>query len=272
MHRDTALVKANDRELSFLIQLSLVITLLTSFLFVGKPEGWSCQIRQVTIALGFSLFLSCILGKTVALLLMYRRSKLKAAEKPDHLSMQSLHQKLLVLISVVIEVCVCTAYLTCIPPYVCKNMEFQNVTIILECNQGYIEFLCTLFGFDVFFTVLCFITAFIARKLPDNFNEAKFIPFGMLVFFWISFVPAYLSTRGKFKVAVEIFAILASSFGLLGCIFLPKCYIILLKPERNTEEIISGKATTNDKSAPPTSASYTREISNSTLSTMALDE
>ncbi|CAM5164295.1 unnamed protein product [Natator depressus] len=80
MHRDTALVKANDRELSFLIQLSLVITLLTSFLFVGKPEEWSCQIRQVTLALGFSLCLSCILGKTVALLLTYRRSKLKAAE------------------------------------------------------------------------------------------------------------------------------------------------------------------------------------------------
>uniref|UniRef100_A0A8C3T2J4 G-protein coupled receptors family 3 profile domain-containing protein n=1 Tax=Chelydra serpentina TaxID=8475 RepID=A0A8C3T2J4_CHESE len=250
MYRDTALVKANNQELSFLIQLSLAITLLTSFLFVGKPEEWSCQIRQVTLALGFSLCLSCILGKTIALLLTYRGSKLKAAEKHDHISMKSRHQKLLVLISLITEVCICTAYLTCIPPYVYKNMEFQNVKIILECNEGSIEFLCTMFGFDVFLAVLCFITAFIARKLPDNFNEAKFITFGMLVFFivWISFVPAYLSTRGKFKVAVEIFAILASSFGLLGCIFLPKCYIILLKPERNTEEIISGKATTNDKS------------------------
>uniref|UniRef100_A0A8C3T490 G-protein coupled receptors family 3 profile domain-containing protein n=1 Tax=Chelydra serpentina TaxID=8475 RepID=A0A8C3T490_CHESE len=274
MYRDTALVKANNQELSFLIQLSLAITLLTSFLFVGKPEEWSCQIRQVTLALGFSLCLSCILGKTIALLLTYRGSKLKAAEKHDHISMKSRHQKLLVLISLITEVCICTAYLTCIPPYVYKNMEFQNVKIILECNEGSIEFLCTMFGFDVFLAVLCFITAFIARKLPDNFNEAKFITFGMLVFFivWISFVPAYLSTRGKFKVAVEIFAILASSFGLLGCIFLPKCYIILLKPERNTEEIISGKATTNDKSAPPTSASCTSEVSNSTLSTMVLDE
>uniref|UniRef100_A0A674I6K9 Vomeronasal type-2 receptor 1-like n=1 Tax=Terrapene triunguis TaxID=2587831 RepID=A0A674I6K9_9SAUR len=274
IHRDTAVVKANDRGLSFLIQLSLVITLLTSFLFVGKPKEWSCQIRQVTLALGFSLCLSCILGKTIALLLTYRGSKLNAAEKHDHISMQSFHQKLLVLISMIIEVCICTAYLTCIPPYVYKNMEFQNVKIILECNEGSIEFLCTMFGFDVFLAVLCFITAFIARKLPDNFNEAKFITFGMLVFFivWISFVPAYLSTRGKFKVVVEIFAILASSFGLLGCIFLPKRYIILLKPERNTEEIISGKATTNDNSAPSTSASCTSEVTNSTLSSMVLDE
>ncbi|XP_075794481.1 vomeronasal type-2 receptor 1-like [Pelodiscus sinensis] len=274
MHRNTALMKANDRELSFLIQLSLVITLLSSFFFVGKPEEWSCQIRQVILALGFSLCLSCILGKTIVLLLKYRHTKFKPTEKHAHIVMQPLHQKLLVLISVIIEVCICTAYLACIPPYVYKNMEFQNVKIILECNEGSIEFLCIMFGFDVFLAVLCFITAFIARKLPNNFNEAKFITFGMLVFFivWISFVPAYLSTRGKFKVAVEIFAILASSFGLLGCIFVPKCYIILLKPERNTEEIISGKATTNDKSAPPSSASCTTEISNSTLSTLALDE
>lgn len=75
LYRHTPLVNANDRELSFLIQVSLVITLLSSVLFIGKPYDWSCRARQVTLAMGFSLCLSCILGKTISLFLAYRISR-----------------------------------------------------------------------------------------------------------------------------------------------------------------------------------------------------
>uniref|UniRef100_A0A8D0B4U9 G-protein coupled receptors family 3 profile domain-containing protein n=1 Tax=Salvator merianae TaxID=96440 RepID=A0A8D0B4U9_SALMN len=269
--RKTALVKANDRELSFLIQFSLVVTLMTSILFIGKPVDWSCQSRQTTLALGFSLCLSCVLGKTVMLFLTHLAKNSKVAEKA-RMSMKPIFQKIIVFNAVMAEVGICTAYLILNPPRMFKNTQFSIIRIIFECDEGSILYLCIMFGFDVFLAILCFLTAFVARKLPNNFNEAKFVTFGMLVFFivWISFVPAYLSTRGKFKVAVEIFAILASSFGLLGCIFVPKCYIILLKPLRNTEEIVGGRAMTNDKSAPPTSASCTSEA-NTTEATVLED-
>ncbi|XP_042314466.1 vomeronasal type-2 receptor 1-like [Sceloporus undulatus] len=271
-HRATPLVRANDRELSFLIQYSLCVTLMTSILFIGKPEDWSCQSRQVTLALGFSLCLSCVLGKTVMLFLTHLAKNSKVAEKA-RMSFKPIFQKIIVLLSVLTEVGICTAYLILEPPRMYKNTQFTTLKIIFECDEGSILYLCVMFGFDVFLAILCFLTAIVSRKLPNNFNEAKFVTFGMLVFFivWISFVPAYLSTRGKFKVAVEIFAILASSFGLTGCIFVPKCYIILLKPARNTEEIVGGRATSNDKSAPPTSASCTSEVNNTTVSTVLED-
>ncbi|XP_028750360.1 vomeronasal type-2 receptor 1 [Peromyscus leucopus] len=269
IHRHTPLVKANDRELSFLIQMSLVITLLSSMLFIGKPLNWSCMARQTTLALGFCLCLSSILGKTISLFFAYRIS----VSKTRLTSMHPIIRKLIVLTCVLGEIGVCSAYLVLEPPRVYKNIEPQNVKIIFECNEGSIEFLCSIFGFDVLLALLCFLTTFVARQLPDNYYEGKCITFGMLVFFivWISFVPAYLSTKGKFKVAVEIFAILASSYGLLGCIFLPKCFIILLRPKRNTEETVGGRIPTVDRSIQLTSASVSSELNNTAVSTVLDD-
>ncbi|XP_060052932.1 vomeronasal type-2 receptor 1-like [Erinaceus europaeus] len=268
-HRHTPLVSANDRLLSFLIQASLVITLLSSMLFIGKPHNWSCIARQMALALGFTLCLSCILGKTTTLFLAYRISK----SKTRLLSMRPLYRKIMVLTSVLVEIGICTAYLVWEPPRAYKNIDNQNVRIFLECDEGSVEFLCTMFGLDVFLALLCFLTSFVARQLPDNYYEGKCITFGMLVFFivWISFVPAYLSTKGKFKVAVEIFAILASSYGLLGCLFLPKCFIILLRPQRNTEETVGGRVPAVDRSIQLTSASVSSELNNTTVSTVLND-
>uniref|UniRef100_A0A8C0CCR0 Parathyroid cell calcium-sensing receptor n=1 Tax=Balaenoptera musculus TaxID=9771 RepID=A0A8C0CCR0_BALMU len=269
IYRHTPLVTANDRELSFLVQVSLVITLPSSMFFIGKPYNWSCMARQVSLALGFSLCLSCILGKTISLFLAYRISK----SKTRLISIHPLYWKIILLISVVVEIGICTAYLVLEPPRVYKNMESQNIKIILECYEGSIEFLCSIFGMDVFLALLCFLTTLVARQLPDNYYEGKCVTFGMLVFFivWISFVPAYLSTKGKFKVAVEIFAILASSYGLLGCIFAAKCFIILLRPKRNTDEIVGGRVPTVDKNIQLTSASVSRELNNTMVSTVRMN-
>ncbi|ELR55756.1 Vomeronasal type-2 receptor 1, partial [Bos mutus] len=198
IHRHTPLVMAKGRELSFLIQVSLVITLLSSMLFIGKPYNWSCMACQITLVLGFSLCLSCILGKTISVFSAYRISK----SKTQLISIHPLYRKIIVLTSVLVEIGVVAQTVK-----VYKNMESQNIKIILECNEGSIEPLCSMFGMDVFLALLGFLTTFVAHQLPqDNYYEGKSITFGMLVVFIIWIVPAYLSTKGKFKVAVETFA------------------------------------------------------------------
>ncbi|XP_041061176.1 vomeronasal type-2 receptor 1-like [Carcharodon carcharias] len=272
VRKNTALVKANNRGLSFMLLFSLVICFLSAIIFVGLPVAWSCMTRQVLLAVSFATCLSCMLSKAVNLMLKAKATKAKSPEGTETKLLGPFQQRIIALILVLCHACLCTAWLLILPPYPIKNTQSQNIKIIMECNEGSVVFLCCVLGYDALLAAICFVFAFIARKLPDNFNEAKFMTFALLVFFivWISFIPAYLSTRGKYMVAVEMFAILASSFGLLACLFVPKCYIILLKPERNTEELVKGKTVTNDKSAPPTSQSLTNSAISTACSTITL--
>lgn len=138
-----------------------------------------------------------------------------------------------------------------------KYFEFERNLIIeqrADCYQNaYIHHLqpyssntglalvITICCYVLFISLLCTHYSYKGRRLPDNFNEAKYIGFSMYILLLsaLLYFPVEFALEGWYVNIVACISILVTSFGFLGCMFGPKLYIILCQPEQNTEGALS---------------------------------
>lgn len=226
----TPVVRAAGGPLCHGILLSLVGSFISATLFVGKPGDLQCKARQVLYGLSFTLCVSCILVKSLKILLAFQfnpglQQLLRRLYKPY----------VIVGCCVALQAATCTCWLILKSPF--YNVVIYPTTRLAECHEGSYEAFGVMLGYIAVLALVCFVCAFKGRKLPQKYNEAKFITFGMLLYLisWVIFVPVYITTSGMYEPAIEMVVILISNYGILTCHFFPKCYMILFRKEQNTK-------------------------------------
>ncbi|XP_051004372.1 vomeronasal type-2 receptor 116-like [Acomys russatus] len=232
-HRNTPIVKANNRALSYILLTTLTVCFLCSLNFIGQPNKATCILQQTTFGIAFTVALATVLAKAITVVTAFKATFpgrmvrwLIISRAPNYI----------IPMCTLIQLGLCGIWMATSPPFIDQDVHTEHGRIIILCNKGSsVAFHCVL-GYLCFLAFGSYTMAFFSRNLPDTFNEAKFLSFSMLVFFcvWVTFLPVYHSTKGKVMVAMEVFSILASSAALLGFIFVPKCYIILLRPDKNS--------------------------------------
>ncbi|XP_018416487.1 PREDICTED: extracellular calcium-sensing receptor-like [Nanorana parkeri] len=239
-YRNTPLVRANNFSMSCLLLVSLFLCFLSSLGFIGYPQPEKCLLRQTAFGMSFAFCVSCILAKNVMVVFAFMATKpgsqLKKLSSPKVSYM-------IITMCMLFPFVLCVLWMIFAPPFPEKNVQTRPGIIIIECNEGSPTAFWCMLGYLGLLATVSFVVAFLARRLPDSFNEAKFITFSMLAFLsvWISFIPAYLSASGKYAVAMEIFAIQSSSWALEICMFFPKSFIVLFRPSMNSRDYLMGK-------------------------------
>ncbi|XP_067839950.1 G-protein coupled receptor family C group 6 member A-like [Heptranchias perlo] len=232
LNLNTPAVKAAGGQFCYIILFSLFFSFVSTGFFIGKPTSYGCNIRQPLFGISFTICVSWILIKSFRIVLAFKLDPIV------HEQMKKLYKPIVILVMCTgIQVIVCTLWLALKGPRSVISYDIPKI-ILLKCEEGSNVAFGVMLGYIAVLAIFCFLFAFMGRKLPDRYNEAKFITFSMLIYLivWISFVPVYVNTDDRYLSAVEVVAILASNYGILCCHFFPKCYFICFKKKANTPE------------------------------------
>lgn len=223
---DTPLIKASGHELSFVLIVGILLCYGLAFVLVSYPSKIVCGIQRLGLGMAFSICYASLLVRTNRIARIF-----SGAKSPSFISPKS--QLLITSVIIAPELVMAVISLLIQPPEPVASYD-QHDYVLMKCNISAVG-VVILFAYNAILILLCTVYAFRTRKTPLNFNEAKFIGFCMYTtcVIWIAFLPVYYGIGGGLQAIALAFSSVISATTILLFIFLPKMYIVLLKPEKN---------------------------------------
>uniref|UniRef100_A0A4W4EY62 G-protein coupled receptors family 3 profile domain-containing protein n=1 Tax=Electrophorus electricus TaxID=8005 RepID=A0A4W4EY62_ELEEL len=231
---NTPVVKSAGGRTCLLMLLSLSAACCSTLAHFGVPSQLSCLFQKSFFILSFTVCLACVTIRSFQVVCIFKWS----SKLPRFYETWAKNRgpEIFILVIFTAEFLISVLSVTLDPPLPSENYDFYHDSIILECTNIMSPGAFVEITFMSLLSLLCFCLSYIGKNLPANYNESKCITFSLMVYImsWISVFTVYTVNRGILAIALEVTAVLSSVLGILGGYFLPKVYIILLKPQMNT--------------------------------------
>ena len=219
-------VMASSRELTVFLFVGIFLCYSMPFFFIATPSPAFCAIRRFGVGFSFS---ACFIPILVRVIRIHRIFNREVSTKPPRFT-NALSQVIFASLLLFVQVVILTVWLALERPNIQYIYSFQSGEI--KCSENpYIGLSVTL-SYNAFILVLTMYFAFRARKVPQSFNETKFISLTacILIVIWIAFLPIYFGTVALgaiFQTGSQVLAIVLSATTVLGCFLIPKVYIMV---------------------------------------------
>nr|CAD7426272.1 unnamed protein product [Timema monikensis] len=268
-YSDTPVIKASGRELSYLLLLGTLASFCMTFVIVSRPTSFTCGLTRFFLGFCYTLCYAAIVTKTNRIARIFNNTA-HSPHKTRYTSPQS--QLVITALLTLVEVVINVTWLMYVPPRVIHVYPDRGSRVLI-CDglKDHSYFVGLLYPFVLI--GLCTAYAIKTRKCPGGFNETRHIAFTnyTTIIIWLAFVPLYLASTSN-SIRIVTLAISLSlgtadrdlnpdlpvigspvhcesdtldqagtdAVGLvqLGCLFFPKLYIVLFKPEKNTKEVV----------------------------------
>ncbi|XP_036068909.1 taste receptor type 1 member 2-like, partial [Oryzias melastigma] len=236
LNYNTPVVKSAGGPMCFLILGCLSLCSISVFFYFGEPRVTFCVLRFVPFLLFYTVCLACFAVRSFQIVCIFKIS----AKFPNISRVWTKYHAHWIFIAAAsfLQAILLITHFSLDPPKQFKD-TFYSDRFILGCDFDKTlndSLISIILAFILILLSFCF--SYTGKNLPKNYNEAKAITFCMflLILIWISFATFIKLFHGKSINVINASAVLLSLYSYLLGYFFPKCYIILFKPEKNTEQ------------------------------------
>uniref|UniRef100_A0A1A9ZPG3 G-protein coupled receptors family 3 profile domain-containing protein n=1 Tax=Glossina pallidipes TaxID=7398 RepID=A0A1A9ZPG3_GLOPL len=184
----------------------------------------------------FTVVYAALLTKTNRIARIFKAGK-QSAKRPSFISPKS--QLVICSGLIFIQILINGVWMVIAPSHAMYHHPTREDNLLV-CDSYIDASYMIAFFYPIVLIVICTVYAVLTRKIPEAFNESKHIGFTMYTtcVIWLAFVPLYFGTANHVPLRITSMSVTISLSAsvTIACLFSPKLYIILIRPDRNVRQ------------------------------------